>query len=42
MTEAIVQLRAVSLSADFGNYWQFHIEQDQKRLYPDAWSVVPK
>ena len=42
MAEAIVQLRAVYLSGDFDHYWQFHIEQDQKRLYPDAWSVVPK
>jgi hypothetical protein len=42
MAEAIVQLRAVYLSGDFDVYWQFHIEQDQKRLHPDTWSVVPK
>jgi hypothetical protein len=42
MAEAIVQLRAIYLSGDFDQYWQFHIEQDQKRLYPEAWSVVPK
>ena len=42
MAEAIVQLRAVYLSGDFDHYWQFHIEQDQKRLYPEVWSVVPK
>ena len=42
MAEAIVQLRAIYLSGDFESYWQFHIEQDQKRLYPSAWSVVPK
>jgi hypothetical protein len=42
MAEAIVQLRAIYLSGDFDNYWQFHIEQDQKRLYPSVWSVVPK
>jgi hypothetical protein len=42
MAEAIVQLRAVHLSGDFDSYWQFHIEQDQKRLYPSVWSVVPK
>ena len=41
MAEAIVQLRAVYLSGDFDRYWQFHIEQDQRRLYP-VWSVVPK
>jgi hypothetical protein len=42
MAEAIVQLGAVHLSGDFDSYWQFHIEQDQKRLYPAAWRVVPK
>lgn len=41
MAEAVVQLRAVYLSGDFDAYWKFHIEQDQRRLYP-AWSVVPK
>ena len=42
MAEAIVQLRAIYLSGDFDQYWQFHIEQDQSRLYPAFWSVVPK
>ena len=42
MAEAIVQLRAIYLSGDFDAYWQFHIEQDQQRLYPIGWSVVPK
>lgn len=42
MAEAIVQLRAVYLSGDFDRYWQFHIAQDQQRLYPPVWSVVPK
>jgi hypothetical protein len=42
MAEAIVQLRAIYLSGDFDAYWQFHIEQDQRRLYPLAWTVVPK
>ena len=42
MAEAIVQLRAICLSGDFDHYWQFHIEQDQRRLYPAVWSVVPK
>ncbi len=41
MAEAIVQLRAVHLSGDFDAYWEFHIKQDQRRLYP-AWTVVPK
>ena len=42
MAEAIVQLRAIYLSGDFDRYWQFHIAQDQRRLYPVAWTVVPK
>ena len=42
MAEAIVQLRAIYLSGDFDRYWEFHIEQDQRRLYPAAWTVVPK
>ena len=42
MAEAIVQLRAVYLSGDFDRYWQFHMDQDQRRLYPAAWAVVPK
>src|SRR6266542_5268618 len=42
MAEAIVQLRAIYLSGDFDRYWQFHIEQDQRRLYPHGWNVVPK
>jgi hypothetical protein len=42
MAEAIVQLRAIYLSGDFDPYWQFHIQQDQRRLYPAVWSVVPK
>jgi hypothetical protein len=41
MAEAIVQLRAIYLSGDFDSYWQFHIDQDQRRLYP-AWTVAPK
>jgi hypothetical protein len=41
MAEAIVQLRAIYLSADFDAYREFHIERDQRRLYP-AWTVVPK
>jgi hypothetical protein len=41
MAEAIVQLRAIYLSGDFDAYWEFHIDQDQRRLYP-SWTVVPK
>lgn len=42
MAEAVVKLRAVYLSGDFDRYWLFHIEQEQRRLYPDRWTVVPK
>ena len=42
MAEAIVQLRAIYISGDFDRYWQFHIDQDQRRLYPIAWAVVLK
>lgn len=42
MAEAIVQLRAIYLSGDFDSYWQFHIDQDQRRLYPEQWTVVLK
>ena len=42
MAEAIIQLRAIYLSGDFDRYWQFHIDQDQSRLYPVVWAVVPK
>jgi hypothetical protein len=41
MAEAIVQLRAIYLAGDFDRYWQFHIDEDQRRLYP-AWAVVSK
>ena len=32
--EALLRLRATYLSADFAAYWEFHIQQDQRRLYP--------
>ncbi|MFN0165648.1 MAG: ISKra4 family transposase [Bryobacteraceae bacterium] len=41
MAEAIVQLRATYLSGDFDAYWDFHIRQDQARLYPEGrWQPV--
>jgi hypothetical protein len=42
MAEAVVKLRAIYLSGDFDRYWPFHIDQEQRRLYPDRWAVVPK
>jgi hypothetical protein len=32
--EALLRLRAVYLSGDLDAYWEFHIQQDQRRLYP--------
>ena len=43
MAEAIVKLRAIYLSGDFDVYWDFHIREDQHRLYPPGrWAVVVK
>ena len=39
--EALLKLRALHLSSDFDAYWEFHIERDQQRLYPQ-WQVVLK
>lgn len=32
--EALLRLRAIYLSGDLDAYWDFHIQQDQRRLYP--------
>lgn len=43
MAEGLLKLRALYLSEDFDSYWDFHISQDQQRLYPAGrWSVVAK
>jgi hypothetical protein len=42
MAEALVKLRAIFLSGDFDLYWNFHIQQDQQRLYSARWTVVPE
>jgi len=43
MAEAIVKLRALYLSRDFDDYWNFHVTQDQQRLYPTGrWTMVVK
>ena len=31
--EAMVKMRATYLSGDFEDYWKFHVEKEQKRLY---------
>jgi hypothetical protein len=39
--EAMLRLRAAYLSGDFAEFWQFHIHQEQARLYGSRkWSVV--
>jgi hypothetical protein len=39
--EAMIQLRSLYLSGDLDDYWDFHLEQEQLRLYPPArWEVV--
>lgn len=41
MAEAIVKLRAIYLSGDLDQYWAFHVQQEQNRLYlAGKWSVV--
>ncbi len=39
--EAMVRLRATYVSADFEEYWGFHVHQDQARLHPaKRWEPV--
>lgn len=41
--EAMLKMRAVYLSGDSDEYWQFHLSEDQQRLYATRpWSVVGK
>jgi len=42
--EAMLRLRATYLSGDFEEYWDFHVRQEQVRLYPWAYQnpVVEK
>ncbi len=43
MAEAMLKLRAVYLSDQFDEYWAFHIDQEQQRLYRKGqWRVVLK
>jgi hypothetical protein len=38
MAEAVLRLRAAYLSDDFDEYWRYHVDEDQKRLYqPKTW-----
>ena len=39
--EAMVKMRAAYLSKDFDEYWDWHIKQEQERLYPkDRWEPI--
>jgi hypothetical protein len=41
--EAMIQLRSLYLSGDLDDYWDFHLQQEDKRLYPQGrWEVVEK
>lgn len=41
--EAMIQLRSLYLSGDLDKYWDFHLQQEQLRLYPQGrWEVVQK
>lgn len=41
MAEAMVKLRACYLSGDFDEYWDYHVNKDQQRLYPKyRWKPV--
>ena len=43
MADAVSQLRAVYLSEHFEEYWAYHVDEDQKRLYQSTkWSSLPK
>lgn len=42
MAEAMLKMRAVYLSGDFEEYWRFHIQCDQERLYGVSWKVARK
>jgi hypothetical protein len=43
MAEAMLRLRAVYLSAQFDEYWEFHVQQEQQRLHSEGpWRVVRK
>jgi hypothetical protein len=41
--ESLIRMRSLYLSGDFDDYWEFHQEQEQRRLYPPGrWEVVEK
>jgi hypothetical protein len=41
--QAMIRLRSLYLSGDLDDYWDFHLEQERRRLYPPGrWEVVVK
>ena len=41
--EAMIRLRSLYLSGDLDDYWDFHLEQEHRRLYPPGhWEVFAK
>jgi hypothetical protein len=41
--EAMIRLRSLYLSDDLEDYWDFHLQQERRRLYPkDRWEAVAK
>lgn len=41
MAEAMVKTRSTYLSGDFEEHWEYHIRQDQERLYPKGTWQIP-
>jgi hypothetical protein len=41
LAEAMVKMRALYLSRDLDEYWDYHVSQDQQRLYPEnRWKLT--
>jgi hypothetical protein len=40
MAESMLRLRAIYLSGDFDEYREYHVLQDQLRLYPEELLTV--
>jgi hypothetical protein len=41
MAEAMVKMRAIYLSGDFNEYWDYHVSRDQDRTYPkNRWDPI--
>jgi hypothetical protein len=42
-SESMLRMRAIYLSGDFDEYWQFHLRRERDRLYPKGrWQVTEK